>query len=154
MGERGPQTRGPREIEDFVGWEMQGREMGCLGAEDPSAIRNQSSGGMTRLTLRVPRLLAPFCGGETSLPVTGSDVRAALEDAMARHPLLRTHLLDERGLVREHLHLFLNEMDVRDALATTTHEGDELYVLQAMSGGSGQPARSRAAGRGAAPRPA
>src|SRR5215471_9244380 len=61
MGERGPQTRGPREIEDFVGWEMQGREipgspgnrgggvrifwggMGCMGAEDPSAIRNQSS---------------------------------------------------------------------------------------------------------------
>src|SRR5215510_15012421 len=63
MGERGPQTRGPREIEDFVGWEMQGREipgspgnrgggvrifwggMGCMGAEDPSAIRNQSSNG-------------------------------------------------------------------------------------------------------------
>jgi len=45
MGERGPQTRGPREIADFVGWEMLGREMGCLGAEDPSAIRNQSSRG-------------------------------------------------------------------------------------------------------------
>src|SRR5262249_13763116 len=61
MGERGPQTGGPREIADFVGWEMQGREipgspgnrgggvrifwggMGCMGAEDPSAIRNQSS---------------------------------------------------------------------------------------------------------------
>src|SRR5215472_5185328 len=52
----------PCEIEDFVGWEiMQGREipgspgnrgggvrtfwggMGCMGGEDPSAIRNQSS---------------------------------------------------------------------------------------------------------------
>ncbi|HKF16586.1 MAG TPA: nucleotidyltransferase family protein [Candidatus Dormibacteraeota bacterium] len=26
-----------------MGWEMQGREMGCMGAEDPSPIRNQSS---------------------------------------------------------------------------------------------------------------
>src|SRR5215472_8347418 len=43
MGERGPQTRGPREIEDFVGWEMQGREMGCMGDEGPSTIRNRSS---------------------------------------------------------------------------------------------------------------
>src|SRR5690348_3255225 len=56
MGERGPQTRGPRAIGDFVGWEMQGREipgspgnrgggvrifwggMGCMGAEDPSTF--------------------------------------------------------------------------------------------------------------------
>jgi sulfur-carrier protein len=85
--------------------------------------------------MRVPRLLAPFCGGETSLKVTGSDVRAALDDAIARHPLLRTHLLDERGRVREHLHLFLNETDVRDDLGAATSDGDELYVLQAMSGG-------------------
>src|SRR5499427_6178746 len=57
FGVRVPQTRGPREIRDFVGWEIvgtrrgpqrahssmgergpqkQGREMGCMGVEDPA----------------------------------------------------------------------------------------------------------------------
>ena len=35
MRDRGPQTRGPREIEDFVGWEMPSREMVCMGAKAP-----------------------------------------------------------------------------------------------------------------------
>lgn len=95
---------------------------------------------MPRLTLSVPRMLAPFCDGQTNLPVTGGDVRSALEDAIARHPLLRTHVLDERGEVREHVHLFLNETDVRDDLAAATRDGDEIYVLQAVSGGGIAPA--------------
>lgn len=90
---------------------------------------------MPRMTLTVPRMLAAFCGGQTRLPVNGADVRSALEDAIARHPLLRTHVLNERGEVREHVHLFLNETDVREDLSAATREGDEIYVLQAMSGG-------------------
>ncbi len=88
-----------------------------------------------QLTLRLPRLLAQFCDGETALPVAGADVRAALDDAMGRHPLLRRHLLDEGDRVREHVHVFLNETDVRQDLAAATRDGDEIYVLQAMSGG-------------------
>src|SRR5438309_4605001 len=43
MRERGAQTRGPHEIAvgggaDFVGWEMPGRQMGCMGAEGPSTF--------------------------------------------------------------------------------------------------------------------
>jgi sulfur-carrier protein len=91
--------------------------------------------GGPRLTLRLPRMLAPFCDDQRSMPVTGADVRSALEDAMGRHPLLRTHLLDERGQVREHVHVFLNETDVRQDLTAATRDGDEIYVLQAMSGG-------------------
>jgi hypothetical protein len=37
--------------------------------------------------------------------------------------------------VREHVHVFLNETDVRQDLAAATRDGDEIYVLQAMSGG-------------------
>ena len=33
------------------------------------------------------------------------------------------------------MHLFLNETDVRDDLSAATREGDQIYVLQAMSGG-------------------
>ena len=54
---------------------------------------------------------------------------------MARHALLRIDVLNERGEVREHVHLFRNETDVREDLSAATREGDEIYVLQAMSGG-------------------
>src|SRR5215472_7081631 len=86
MGERGPQTRGPREIEDFVGWEMQGREMGCMGAEDPLAIRNQSSwrylGGRSLLSIQAPpdaRLNVPDLRwfAESSISIASRFLRVA-----------------------------------------------------------------------------
>ncbi len=90
---------------------------------------------MARAELRLPQMLHPFAGGARSVAVQGGDVRQALEDAFARHPLLRPHLFTEEGRVREHVHLFLNERDVRDELDARLRDGDELYVLQAMSGG-------------------
>jgi molybdopterin converting factor small subunit len=87
------------------------------------------------VTLRLPPTLAQFCDGERILAVEGATVREALATAASDHPLLRAQLLDERGRVREHLHLFLNETDVRRDLDTPVSGGDELIVLRAMSGG-------------------
>ena len=92
---------------------------------------------MASVVLRVPPTLAQFCAGERVLSVSGAAVDDALGDATSRHPLLRTQLLDEGGRVREHLHLFLNDTDVRRDLDTVLREGDELTVLRAMSGGGG-----------------
>lgn len=86
--------------------------------------------------LRLPVTLAPYCGGQRSLEVTGATVREAL-DSLGPESVVRTHLLTESGRVREHLHLFLGEEDVRDALDTPLGAHEELYVLQAMSGGRG-----------------
>ena len=91
---------------------------------------------MASVVLRVPPTLAQFCAGERVLKVAGATVDDALGDATARHPLLRVQLLDEGGRVREHLHLFLNDTDVRRDLDTVLREGDELTVLRAMSGGA------------------
>lgn len=92
---------------------------------------------MTSIELRLPSMLASAAGGSTRIRVTGETARQALDDAFARHPLLRTHLLDEEGHVREHVHLFLNEDDIRERLAAELREGDQLVVLQQMSGGRG-----------------
>jgi molybdopterin synthase sulfur carrier subunit len=85
--------------------------------------------------LRLPSMLASAAGGSTRIQVSGATARAALDDAFARHPLLRTHLLDEDGRVREHVHLFLNEDDIRERLSAELRAGDQLVVLQQMSGG-------------------
>ncbi len=90
---------------------------------------------MTSVELRLPSMLATVAGGITRIPVSGETARQALDDAFARHPLLRTHLMDEEGRVREHVHLFLNEDDIRERLSAELREGDQLVVLQQMSGG-------------------
>ena len=88
-----------------------------------------------RVVLLVPSTLAQFCAGTSRLPLSASTVREALEGATRIHPLLRAHLFDESGRIREHLHLFRNWDDVRDDLDVSLEDGDELYVLRAMSGG-------------------
>ncbi|MGH7904325.1 MAG: MoaD/ThiS family protein [Candidatus Dormibacteraceae bacterium] len=87
-------------------------------------------------TLRLPVTLAPYCGGMRSLTVSGATVREAL-DSLGAESVVRVHLLTESGRLRQHLHIFLGEVDVRDELDTPLGAGDELYVLQAMSGGRG-----------------
>lgn len=86
-------------------------------------------------SLTVPQTLATFCDGERHLVAEGGTVRSALEAAFARHPLLRSQLIDETGSLRPHLHLFLNDEDVRNALETPVTTSDRLLILRATSGG-------------------
>ncbi len=86
-------------------------------------------------SLTLPQTLASFCDGERRLSADGPTVRSALEAAFERHPMLRSQLVDEAGALRPHLHLFLNEDDVRNALDTPLTPGDRLLVLRATSGG-------------------
>ena len=86
-------------------------------------------------SLTLPQTLASFCDGERNVSAEGATVRSALESAFDRHPMLRSQLVDEAGSLRPHLHLFLNEEDVRNALDTPLTPGDRLLVLRATSGG-------------------
>ena len=86
-------------------------------------------------SLTVPQALAGFCDGERHLPAEGTTVRSALEAAFTLHPMLRSQLVDETGSLRPHLHLFLNDEDVRNALETPVTSGDHLLILRATSGG-------------------
>lgn len=90
---------------------------------------------MAQVSLHLPRMLHQFTGGESNLAIEAESVRAALEVAMERHPMLRRHLMTEAGVIREHLHVFLNDDDVRNQLDHALSDRDEIHVLQAMSGG-------------------
>lgn len=85
--------------------------------------------------LRIPSQLGRFTDGARRLQVRGATVRDAI-DSLGPESLLRAHLLTESGVLRQHLHLFLGEEDIRDRLDLALGPEDELYVLNAMSGGS------------------
>jgi hypothetical protein len=68
--------------------------------------------------------------------VEAGTVREALEQVFAREPRLRGYLLDDQGILRKHMAVFVNGGRVKDrrSLADPVTEG-EVHVLQALSGG-------------------
>jgi molybdopterin converting factor small subunit len=91
---------------------------------------------MPTVTVWIPGLLRDFTKGEVEFAVTAASVGAALDAAITRHPLLRTHLADEHGRPRKNVNIFHNEEMVRGEaeLATPVAEGDRVTILQSVSG--------------------
>jgi hypothetical protein len=70
--------------------------------------------------------------------VAATTVAQVLAQVFAQNPRLRGYVLDERGAVRQHVTIFVNDAPVRDriALSDAVDAASEIYVLQALSGGS------------------
>lgn len=88
------------------------------------------------VTVVLPRMLADVLGGE-KIRVQGSTVAQAMEAAYERIPALRHHLCDDDGTFRTHVLCVHNGVTTRETggLKGRTKEGDEIRILQAISGG-------------------
>jgi len=64
-------------------------------------------------------------------------VREVLDAACAQIPKLRGYVLEDDGSLRKHMNIFLNGQQIADRkhLSDAVGEDDELYVMQALSGG-------------------
>jgi len=86
--------------------------------------------------VRIPTPLRTLTGGEESVSVNGSNVRAVIDEMETKHPGIRERLLDEKG-VRRHVNLYLGDEDIRflDGLDTALKAGDEISIVPAIAGG-------------------
>ena len=68
----------------------------------------------------------------------GGTVREVLDAVFVANPQLRSYLLDEHGRLRRHVNVYVNEQPVADRIGLTDTVGaaDDVYVFQALSGGS------------------
>jgi molybdopterin synthase sulfur carrier subunit len=78
-----------------------------------------------------------FAGGARDVTLDASTMREALDGLVRAHPTMAERLRDERGTLRPHLALFINQDDARllgweDA---PLHDGDIVHVIPALSGG-------------------
>jgi len=69
----------------------------------------------------------------STIEAEGATVGAALHGVFASRPALRGYVLDEQGAVRRHVSIYVN--GERAALADAVGPKDEIYVLQALTGG-------------------
>jgi molybdopterin synthase sulfur carrier subunit len=91
------------------------------------------------VTVVLPGLLAQDADGQSriDLPAPGT-VGDVLEALFERCPRLRHRICTDRGEVRPHVNVFVENESIRAAegLATPVRDGDEVFVLPAISGGS------------------
>jgi molybdopterin converting factor small subunit len=71
------------------------------------------------------------------LEVEGSTVREVLDAAFAAAPRVRDYVLDEQGVLRKHVVVFVNGEQVADraGLGDAVPPGADVRVMQALSGG-------------------
>jgi sulfur carrier protein ThiS len=72
-----------------------------------------------------------------SAEVTGNTVRQALENYFQLHHQVRGYVLDDQGALRKHMAIFLNQelINDRSGLSDPVREDDDIFVVQALSGG-------------------
>jgi molybdopterin converting factor small subunit len=94
---------------------------------------------VTTLRFLIPGPLRSLAGGQGQVEVgtPGSTLRDALEALFQVYPGLRDRVLTEQGTIREHVNVFVGNMDSRSTggLATPIPEGTHVSIMPAISGG-------------------
>jgi molybdopterin converting factor small subunit len=86
---------------------------------------------MPVVRLRAP--LSELAGGQREVELDGATVVEVLKALERQHPETRGWILDERGLIREHINVFVDKEYGREDTSVTA--SDRLHVIPAISGG-------------------
>jgi len=84
-------------------------------------------------SIKLPKMLSETVNTESVHVVEAATVAEALDDLFARVPGLRGHIVEETGVVRPHVSVFVD--GVQADLDTPVGNGSELRILHAVSGG-------------------
>lgn len=99
-------------------------------ASDPTAAASTA-------VVRIPGPLRQLADGADEVTVEAATVGLALDRLVERHPGLGRHLRDERGRLRDHVNVFVNEDDIRFAGGedATLASGDTITIVPSIAGG-------------------
>ncbi len=86
---------------------------------------------MAVVRLRAP--LSELAGGQREIRLDGSTVGEVLRELEREHPGITGWILDERGMIREHVNVFVNRECGQESTAVAP--SDKLHVIPAISGG-------------------
>jgi adenylyltransferase/sulfurtransferase len=93
---------------------------------------------MIPIEVRVPALLRDCTKQQTRFSLEAATLAEALTRLVQEYPLLRRHIYDEAGQLRQHVLLFYNDDNIKwlEHLDVPLKPGDRLSVVQAVSGGN------------------
>ncbi|MFK7921024.1 MAG: MoaD/ThiS family protein [Bacteroidia bacterium] len=72
-----------------------------------------------------------------SLQIHANSLGTLLDKLEVEQPGIKDYLLDEQGELRQHVNVFVNDELIRDltSLDEQLKEQDEIFIMQALSGG-------------------
>ena len=92
-----------------------------------------------KVTFVLPGPLHALAGGraEVTVEADAASVADALAALWKAHPALRDRVMTEDGRLRPHVNVFVGHRSVRftGGLQTAVHDGAEVAILPAVSGG-------------------
>ena len=88
-------------------------------------------------TIRIPTPLRKLTNNEEVVNSTGTTIGAVLEELNTNYPGLGERILDENGVIRRFVNIFVNDEDVRflQEKETPLKETDEVSIVPAIAGG-------------------
>jgi molybdopterin converting factor small subunit len=86
-----------------------------------------------RFTRHLSRFFPTLAEGD----VPGATVREVVDELERRWPGLSHYIVDETGRLRRHVNIFVGEEPImdRNTLSDAVSPGDNVFILQALSGG-------------------
>ena len=86
----------------------------------------------------IPAPLRRLTGGRSRVDVAAASAHQLVEGLEARFPGFRSYLLDESGVLKAYVNVFVNGTEVRAlaGLRTPLGETDEVSIIPAMAGGA------------------
>ena len=88
------------------------------------------------IRVEIPPPMRDQSGCLASVPVSGSNVKALIDDLVRQHPGLNSNLFDG-GKLRPHVNVLVNDEDIRylDDLDTAVTDGVVVALIPAVAGG-------------------
>lgn len=84
--------------------------------------------------MTIPSPLRSYTDRRTEVAASGSTVAELLDDLERQFPGIRFRMIDEQDAIRRHIRIFVNGDEIA-TLRTPLAPGDEVQILQALSGG-------------------
>jgi sulfur-carrier protein len=88
--------------------------------------------------VRIPTVLRPALGGQTTVTVEGATIGQVLIQLTTQFPALKGQLLNEDGTLHRFLNVYVNDDDVRylGGVDAPVADQDEITLLPAVAGGA------------------
>jgi adenylyltransferase/sulfurtransferase len=104
----------------------------------PGGLR-QATGGRMPISVYIPTPFRKMTGNRQHVVAEGTDVREVLADVDKQYPGFHGMVFGSGDVVPAHINIYVNKQEITslDGVATKVHDGDEVAVIPAMAGGSG-----------------
>ncbi len=88
--------------------------------------------------VRIPTVLRPAMGGQTTVAVEGTTIGEVLAQITAEYPSIKGQLVNEDGSLHRFLNVYVNDDDVRylGGVDAPVANDDEITLLPAVAGGA------------------